>query len=72
MLETLVASFAAGDTEACVHFTIRDDNIAVEGNENFIASFELPRALGILRGEPSTLNVTIIDDDGIHCCTSDF
>ena len=48
-----------------MHFTIRDDNIAVEGNETFIASFELPRALGILRGEPSTLNVTIIDDDGI-------
>lgn len=63
IIETLTASFAAGDTEACVHFTVIDDNIALEGDEVFIPSISLPP--GMSHGEPSTATVTITDNDSM-------
>ena len=64
MAETLTASFAAGDTEACVNFRVIDDNLALEGDEVFIPVISLPP--GIRPGDPFGSSVTIIDNDGIR------
>ena len=68
MVETLTASFAAGDTEACVVFTVIDDTIALEPDETFTATFQPPD--GIRTEGPLTATVTIIDDvvddDGMY------
>ena len=61
--ETLIASFAAGATEACVEFIVINDPIALEGDETFDVDFDPPE--GILPGTPPTATVTIIDDDGM-------
>ena len=60
--DTLTASFTSGTTRACVNFIVRDDNVALEGDETFTATFETPE--GFLTTDPSTATVTIIDDDG--------
>ena len=59
---TQTASFAAGSTRACVEFIIVDDDIALEGDETFTATFATPD--GFMASEPSISTVTIIDDDG--------
>ena len=42
LVEVLTASFAPGDTEACVEFVLLDDALALEGDETFTTSFEPP------------------------------
>ena len=64
LVEDLIASFAAGETEACVEFVIRNDILALEGDEIFTVDFSPPE--GILPATPTTSTVTVIDDDGIY------
>ena len=64
MVEVLTASFAPGDTEACVEFVLLDDALALEGDETFTISFEPPA--GTNPGASTTVTFTIIDDDGIN------
>ena len=59
---TQTASFAAGSTRACVEFIIVNDNIALEGDETFTATFATPD--GFNPGEPQTATIAIIDNDG--------
>ena len=59
---TQTASFTAGSTRACVNFVIIDDDLALEGDETFTATFETPD--GFASVDPSTATVTIIDNDG--------
>ena len=63
-MEDLTASFAPGDTEACVEFVLLDDTLALEGDETFTTSFEPPA--GINPGVSTTVTVIIIDDDGMN------
>ena len=56
-----MASFTAGETEACVSFVIVDNNL-VEDSETFTITFDLPQ--GVILGNPATSTVTIIDNDG--------
>jgi hypothetical protein len=58
---TQTASFTAGSTRACVNFVIIDDDLALEGDETFTATFETPD--GFASVDPSTATVTIIDND---------
>lgn len=57
--QTLV--FSAGLTRQCTNFTVEDDNI-LEGMELFQAFLFSGPDFIIL--DPSTANITIIDDDG--------
>ena len=68
VVETLTASFAAGDTVVCVVFTVIDDTLALEGDETFTATLQPPD--GIMTDGPLTVTITIIDnivdDDGMY------
>ena len=59
---TQTASFTAGSTRTCVNFVIIDDDLALEGDETFTATFETPD--GFVSADPTTATVTIVDDDG--------
>ena len=53
---------AAGQTMACVNYTIINDNIAREGNEQFRVMFSIPETARV--STPDTRStVTIVDDD---------
>ena len=47
-----------------MEFVLRDDTLALEGDESFTTSFEPP--VGINPGASTTATVTIIDDDGMN------
>ena len=66
-IETLTASFAAGQIVSCVDFVVIDDNIALEGDETFTVDFDAPD--GIDKESPPTATVTVKDNDGktSHC-----
>ena len=60
--------FRAGVNEVSFTVTIRDERL-VEPNEDFYIDLEIPSAaanLGVIKdnGSPSTVTVTILDDDG--------
>ena len=55
--------FAVGATEACAQIVIVDNSIALEGDKTFIVDFVPPS--GTQPGSPSSVTVTIIDDDGM-------
>ena len=61
-IETLTASFSAGQIVSCVDFVLMDDDIALEGDETFTVDFVAPHV--IVKVSPLTATVTIEDDDG--------
>ena len=65
--------FRAGVNEVSFTVTIRDEGL-VEPNEDFYIDLEIPSAaanLGVIKdnGSPSTVTVTILDDDS-ECSSS--
>ena len=55
--------FAVGAREACAQIVIVDNSIALEEDKTFIVDFVPPS--GTQPGRPSSVTVTIIDDDGM-------
>ena len=57
--------FDSDDTELCVQFDITDDEIALEGDEKFIVSFDIKSDnTTAIPGNRATSTVTIVDNDG--------
>ena len=56
----------AGSNKGCVNFTIIDDNIAEEPDEQFEVTFALPNAAEaqLINVTDASSNVTIVDNDG--------
>ena len=65
MAETIDVTFFAGETMACVDFTILPDDIQ-EGDEDFTVDFEIQEDLtfAVVEGDTFTATVTILDEDG--------
>ena len=55
-------TFSAGSTTATFNVPINDDMI-LEGNENFMLTINETLPDGVSRGTPSEATVTIVDDD---------
>ena len=56
-------TFPAGQTIATFNVSINDD-IILEGNENFMLTINETLPTGVTRGTPSEATVTIVEDDG--------
>ena len=64
-------SFPARVNEVTFTVTIRDERL-IESNETFYIDLEIPLSaakLGVIKDSPSTVTVTIVNDDG-ECSSS--
>ena len=60
--DSVILTIPPSDSEKCMDILITDDNLAIEGNENFEVALKVPE--GVISVSPNISRVTIINNDG--------